>query len=323
LIKTATEQCHQVIVLVVDSAEDCFLARQRLNWITASPYPVTVDIISDIYDDDNSEAWAAHTLKHLRAYYYDLDFRNSAVFTSESYGDAYAEHMKFTHVSVDPPREIVPISATEVRSNIFQNWDFIPVAVKADIYARVVVIGAESTGTTTVAKELGKVFHATVVGEYGRFYSECFDDVLTHQWRNHEFPHIAYVQSQMERQLALSEGTGFVICDTDRVATSVFHEFYVENYVPIEQDFSSYRNRSLYLVTSPDDVPYVQDGLRKEDSLRPLMHETFVATLQHHNLEYIVLEGDLQTRFDTAFVMTNEFLVNFQYSRGPFSKSTH
>jgi NadR type nicotinamide-nucleotide adenylyltransferase len=323
LIKTATEQCSQVLVLVVDSAEDSFPAIQRLHWITACPYPVVVETISDIYDDDNSQAWADHTLKYFREYGWDLYFKNPAVFTSESYGDAYAEHMGFTHVSVDPPREIVPISATEVRDNIFQNWDFIPRAVQADLYARVVLIGAESTGTTTVAKALGKAMHTTVVGEYGRFYSECFDDVLSHQWHDDEFTHIAYMQSQMERQLVLSEETGFVICDTDSVATSVFHQLYVDNPNWTPGDFSSYRNRSLYLITSPDDVPYVQDGLRKEDSLRPLMHDVFIGTMLLHGLEYLVLEGDLQTRINTAFLMTQQFLGNFQYSRGPFSKSTH
>lgn len=318
VIQTACEQCRNVVILVVDSNEDCFPAQRRLNWIMQSPLPVSGYTIPDIYDDDNSQAWAEHTLRFLLDNcLYAFEVPHRAVFTSETYGEAYAQHMGFTHVSVDPERIHIPVSATAVRDDIFGNWEYIPDATRTSVYTRVVVMGAESTGTSTVAKELSQTMRAPLALEYGRFYTEGMVDLHSHTWRDEEFFHIAFTQRFMERNLAVYDSSGFVICDTDDIATAVFQDFYMpEVQRRISPEYLDYQQRSLYLVTSPEGVPFVQDGLRKDEELRQQMHEAFIKELEDYSMSYAVLTGSHEQRMQLAIYLTSEFLAQFSYERG-------
>lgn len=65
-----------------------------------------------------------------------------------------------THVLVDRARERVPVSGTAVRSGPYANWEYIEPPVPAWYAKRACVLGAESTGTTMLARLsiLGGVF---------------------------------------------------------------------------------------------------------------------------------------------------------------------
>ncbi len=81
---------------------------------------------------------------------------------------------------VDPARERHPVSGTLAREDPVAAWPWLSPAVRAHLARRVVVVGAESTGTTTLTRALtahyaarGGVWAATRwVPEYGRTYCE-------------------------------------------------------------------------------------------------------------------------------------------------------
>ncbi|NEE33240.1 AAA family ATPase, partial [Streptomyces sp. SID7982] len=71
-------------------------------------------------------------------------------------------------------------SGTAVRKDPVGCWDFLQPPVRAALARRVVILGAESTGTTTLARALAAHYRARggvwartgYVAEYGREYSE-------------------------------------------------------------------------------------------------------------------------------------------------------
>ena len=81
-----------------------------------------------------------------------------AVFSSEGYGAQLALWFDATHLPVDADRTAVPISGTAVRADLAAGWAWLAPATRAGLTTRVVLVGAESTGTTTIARLLARIF---------------------------------------------------------------------------------------------------------------------------------------------------------------------
>ncbi|MEK8110062.1 AAA family ATPase [Micromonospora sp. M12] len=92
----------------------------------------------------------------------------NAVFSSEAYGAELARRFDAVPVSVDPDRRTVPVSGTAVRADPAGHWRRLSAPVRAWFVRRVVVVGAESTGTTTMAAALAAHYGTRWVPEYGR-----------------------------------------------------------------------------------------------------------------------------------------------------------
>lgn len=288
LINTALQESDHVIVLVCDSPAYTIPATTRQAWLQRIHPAADVQIIPDLADDDNSAAWAAHTIDFL-------GYAPDSVFSSEEYGIAYSKLMGSTHHMVDQQRIHVPISATRVRADIQKEWQYLHPIVKADLALRIAVVGAESTGTTTLAKQLAQTYDAPIALEYGRLYSESFSD---HVWTNQEFVHIAQTQQSYEQSLA-STSDGLVICDTNATATTLWQQRYM---CEITEDVAAIARKDrvdLYVLTG-DEIPFEQDGTRDGEHIRHDMHDTFEHMLNTQSVPHIVARGSKQARLKKA-----------------------
>src|SRR6185503_4866454 len=90
---------------------------------------------------------------------------------------------------------------------------------------RVCLLGAESTGKTTLAEELADAYGTLVNPEYGRPYTEVGRD-RARPWTSDEFTHIARIHCWYEDFLA-GYARAVLFCDTDAFTTAVFHEVYL------------------------------------------------------------------------------------------------
>jgi nicotinamide riboside kinase len=129
------------------------------------------------------------------------------------------------------------------------NWDQLIGPAQAGLAARVVVLGAESTGTTTIAELLaahyrqrgGAWAHTVCVPEAGRGYTAdkwqqahaaavaadqreppLEELVCTHA----DFDAVAAEQTRSEEAAAMA-GSPLVVCDTDAFTTSVWERRYL------------------------------------------------------------------------------------------------
>src|SRR5262245_30498722 len=141
---------------------------------------------------------------------------------------------------------------------------------------RVVIIGSESSGTTTLARALAEHYHTVWVPEYGRVYSEG-RQYAGQPWRSDEFVHIATEQIRMEDTLA-RHANKVLICDTDAFATSIWHERYMGAASDDVRAIAAGRKYDLYVVTDVD-IPFVQDDIRDGESFRQWMQGRFIEEL--------------------------------------------
>ncbi|GAA4447642.1 hypothetical protein GCM10023148_53860 [Actinokineospora soli] len=170
---------------------------------------------------------------------------------------------------------------------------------------RVVVVGAESTGTTTLARELAEHFGAPCVGEYGREHTVAklaaarefspdarLDDLV---WTDGDFADVAARQTADED--ALAGRTPLLVCDNDAWAATVWAERYLGRpcALPIP-----HRDPALYLLTDHVGVPFEQDGWRDGEHVRAWMTARFARGLRDRDVPWVLLTGTPEHRLRRA-----------------------
>lgn len=293
LIDTATAACEQVTVIICAKDNETIPGLLRAQWLQKIHPTVRVMLMNDNkLADDDSEGWAAYTISVL-------GFAPDAVFTSEDYGDPYAKFMGCVHVLVDKERVTIPISGTMVRSNPMKYAEYLEPVVRAYFAKRVCLVGAESTGKTTLAKALAEHYQTVYVPEHGRFYSEGkLRAGKEAAWRSDEFVHIARAQVEFEETLA-EASNGLVIADTNAFATGVWHERYLGFRSAAVEKIAANHQPDLYILTDID-VPFEQDGTRDGEFVRHDMHQWFIERLKENKLPYVLVTGNQSERLNQA-----------------------
>lgn len=291
LIDTALSRCGTVVVIICGKPSDPIPGHHRQAWLREMHPGAEVRLIDDRYDENDSRVWAENTIRWLgRA--------PDAVFTSEHYGDAYAAHMGCCHVMVDQPRQAVPCSGTAVRNDPFAQWEHLSPPVREWYAQRIVVLGAESTGTTTLAQALAEHFETAWVPEFGREYSVEKQARGEIEWRSEEFLEIAREQTRRENQAARAANR-VLICDTNAFATTLWHRRYIGRISPPLDEFAKSCRADLYVLTG-DEIPFVQDGLRDGEAIRHEMHRWFEEALGRQAVPWISVRGNLAERLTQA-----------------------
>ncbi|MEO8362535.1 MAG: AAA family ATPase, partial [Vicinamibacteria bacterium] len=303
-IETARAQVDRLVVMVAHHPSQTIPGELRKAWLEEIHPNCEIHLVPDELADDPRE-WADFTVRHLgRA--------PDVVFSSESYGDAFAEHMGSRHVMVDASRLVVPISGTLVREAPLRHLNRLEPCVRAHYVQRVVLIGAESTGKTTLAQKLAEHFSTVWVPEFARAHWErkmqgrTLDDPPP-GWTREEFVDIALGQ-QASENAAARIANGVLICDTNAFATGTWFERYQHTRDP-EVDAIGARDKvDLYLHTAPD-VLFVQDGVRDGEKIREWMDRRFAEQLRGSTTPVLRIEGEYETRFRQAVSAIDRLLM--------------
>jgi HTH-type transcriptional regulator, transcriptional repressor of NAD biosynthesis genes len=305
LIDFARSRVDELSVIVCQKPGESPGGGLRADWLREIHPDAKILLIDDVYDEQDSRVWAENSIRWL-------GFVPDVVFTSEDYGERFAHFLGCEHVLVDKDRQCVPISGTIIRSNPLGCWSFLESPVRAWYAKRICLVGAESTGKTTLAQMLAERYQTVWVPEYGREYSER---KLTEDgecnWFSEEFTLIAETQCERENEAARLANK-VLICDTDAFATGVWHRRYKGERSPeVEAIAAGHRRPDLYLLTNVD-TPFVQDGTRDGELIREWMHETFVAELTAQLRPFRLLSGSLQERFREAVEFIDEVIAGKQ-----------
>lgn len=315
LVRTASRAAERVTVVVMAATIESISLADRVAWmreVHADDRNVTITGIRDDHpvDYESDAIWRAHVALMEAAARSVTDEPVDSVFTSETYGDELAHRLGARHVSVDPARETHRVSGTVVRSDPVAHWAALAPCVRTHLAWRVVLVGAESTGKTTVAAAVaarlrtrgGAFRDATWVSEVGREVTERKlatlgpDAPLTAlTWATEDFVDIAREQARREAEAARA-GAPVLVCDTDAFATGIWHERYCGESSSAVESLGGAAPFHLYLLTHPDDVPFSQDGFRDGEHLRAWMTKRFVERLDASGRRWQWLRGGREAR---------------------------
>lgn len=214
------------------------------------------------------------------------------VITRESYGPGLAAHLGIEHEWAGAPRTQEEPSGTRIRADVHSHRDLLDPAVYSHFVERVVLMGAESTGKSTLTARLAHEFGTEHVPEYGREHYAArggqldLDDYVT----------IARVHREHEDEAA-QRANRYLFVDTNAVTTMFFSHYYNRDSLPGLRDLADEcASRYRHVVVCDDDIPFEQDGWRDNEVWRGRMHGMVLHDLATRRIPFHVVSGSLDER---------------------------
>ncbi len=162
---------------------------------------------------------------------------------------------------------------------------------------RIAILGAESSGKSTLAAALAAHYQTVWVPEYLREFVEVQQRVPY----EHEQIHIGTTQVTREDEASSHVAARtYVFCDTTPLMTAIYSRYcFGKVDAPLAQLAAS-RRYEVTLVAAPD-CPWVADGLQRDsDAARQAIHAIVVQTLDELGVAYLLVEGALPQRMATV-----------------------
>lgn len=161
---------------------------------------------------------------------------------------------------------------------------------------RVAILGAESTGKSTLAEALAARYGTVWVPEYLREFVETHARTP----RADEQFFIAAMQVEREEAVLATLEEGWLFCDTTPMMTAVYSYHYFTSPDAELAALAASRQYDCTLVTAPTN-PWVGDGLMRDgDEVRQSVHRVLVAELRKAGIPYLLVEGDVTQRVQQA-----------------------
>ncbi len=309
LVQQAAAQCERLLVLSYSKPEfdRCGVARRK-EWLAAR-FPGHECLVIDdcwlskacqglgineqpIPRNDAADAAQQHWLAWLLGEV--LDRKPDAMFCSEDYGPSAAQTLsrafskEVVAVSIDRERVCIPISASAIRTSpgIARRWTSPEVA--AAFVRRLVLLGGESSGKTTLAEALAIKLGTGWVAEYGR---ELWD--LQGGLDESDLPKIAREQVLREDKAALT-AVDWLVCDTSPLTTCGYSHWMFGRTDP-ELGRLAARPYDAVVLCCPD-FAFVQDGTRQGEGFRLTQHAWYVERLRAGSAQWLAVTGSVEQR---------------------------
>ena len=237
--------------------------------------------------------------------------QDDIIVASERYGKKLAEVTGTRFYPYDIDRAITPVKATKIRNDPLDHFGDIIPEFQPYLRTRVTIFGAESTGKTTLSKELAQELSATWLFEYARPYLEETTNEIT----------TASMTGIWQGQRALQEHADdvtespFIVQDTDLFSTVGYWEFphwqTTIGACPEGLIADALRLKSdLYIVTRSN-IPFEADPLRYGGDKREGSDEYWLDVCKRYGLPYIVLDTPFrEDRLTQAIAATKATALN-------------
>jgi len=302
LIAFAKSRCEHLIVSMSFMPKDPIDHTLRFAWlqkIFEGDKDITLVEKIDDFNDDNLPLFEATKLwaDFIRREFPDIE----GFFCSEDYGEPLAFHLGLPCIWFDKAREQVPVSATKIRQEPFEYWDFIPSVVQPYFVKKICLFGPESVGKTVLSQKLAEYYKTVFVPEAAR-------ELLTTNDINE-----AIITKIGKRQTAsvkerMAIANKLLFCDTDLLTTQIYAQHYL-GFVPailksLEQEIAY----DLYFLLDID-VPWVDDPLRDLGHRRAEMYQVFKAELEKRQISYISIDGNWEERMDKMIAEINRLTI--------------
>lgn len=185
---------------------------------------------------------------------------------------------------IDVQRMVNPVSGTKCRTNMIGNWDKLANHYKERLNYKIAIMGAESTGKSTLARETAYWNQGTcvMIPEQGRIHMVHPElsklDLELFAMRQYNQIHFNAIQKPIS------------IVDTTCITTEMFCPLY-----GIKSDMvgelAMLENIDLYVVLRPV-VEFEQDGMRimTEDATRQQLTDALISRLEYDQQNFIVID---------------------------------
>lgn len=156
---------------------------------------------------------------------------------------------------------------------------------------RIAILGAESSGKSTLCEALAQRHRTVWVPEYLREFVDTMGRV---PFEEDQFG-IARTQRARE-DAAAAQARDYLFCDTTPLMTALYSRVYWGRVDAQLAELARSHDYALTLVTATD-TPWTPDGLQREsEEVRELVHRMVLAELLERGIPFLLVEGDLPRR---------------------------
>ena len=164
---------------------------------------------------------------------------------------------------------------------------------------KLILIGPESTGKTTLSIYLAKLYNFDLITEYSRIYLSKKRNYYVYE----DLKKIAIKQNQIERDNRSEK----IIMDTDLLTIKIWSEFKYGSCDPeIEKIISSYDRNKRYYLLLKDDIKWEYDPLRESKNDRAEIFSLHKNLLEKKGFNYSIISGTGINRINNAIKIVEE-----------------
>ncbi len=199
------------------------------------------------------------------------------------------------------------ISSTEIRKNPYAHWDWIPNIAKPYYVKKVLLMGGESTGKSTLTINLANRFNTNYIDEAGRDISERSGTDM--MMLSEDFTEIL-LQHKLNEIKAIEHSNKVIFEDTDALITQFFMGFLedpgIEKNKALSDAIDALNSYDLILFLEPD-VAFVQDGDRSEEirDNREKYSDQIKDLILSHGKRFVTVSGSYEKRYEKAIIEVN------------------
>ena len=238
------------------------------------------------------------------------------IVASEAYGETIATLSGNTFVPYDIARAIHPARASRIREDPIALFSHVLPEFQPVLRLRITVLGAESTGKTTLSRALADSLGGHWLPEWARPYleqtdsPEVDDEKMRTIWRG---------QKALQLHGHTLVDKPFTVQDTDLFATVGYWRNWQPKAVPAGLVDDAMRDASdLYLLTASS-IPFEPDPLRYGGDRRETDDSYWVALAEEFGLPFAVIQSvDEKARVEEASRIATErfnLAANLNYRR--------
>ena len=287
LCKVAQSLSKNLLIILTNNKNDPIPLEVRVGWLK---YEFPKAIIKKV----DGKATLSY-LSNIKCILDNISVNSAScefhLYSSDTYAAKIAEELKIKYTILDPDRLAQNIRSNTLLTDPYSQWFEMPFSVRLSLIKRLVLIGPESVGKSTLAKKIKSAFSPQpFLPEYGRPY-EIFRE--PGPYHDHEFENIVSVHAAHRKALLPFSGPIFIE-DTDELATAVWVEMLKQKQLPsIEKKITLPFH---YLLMDPT-VPFSQEKTRYFDKeKRDEFFKKIKNKLEHYNASYQILTGSWDDR---------------------------
>jgi NadR type nicotinamide-nucleotide adenylyltransferase len=296
VLETALESVDHVIVLMYSNPDFPGMPAQvRANWIRTL-YPAALVFVPDNPPPNEADDFTQRDFvrRWLETHASGLPNggRVDLVFGSDAYLTGFAQHIGAFPKVVDAARQRFTISGTQIRSDVHAHRHMLDPHVYQHFVERVVFLGAESTGKSTLTERMALEYNTVFVPEYGREVWERQNGQLELE----DYIHIARRHRELEDERVL-KANRYLFVDTNAITTMFLGYAYEGNGLPeLTSLAQAAETRYHHVFLCADDIAFHQDGWRDDHVWRSRAQGMIRYDLAVRGVAYTVVSGSLEDR---------------------------
>lgn len=169
-------------------------------------------------------------------------------------------------------------------------------------FKKIAVVGPESTGKSTITRQLAQHYHTLWVPEYARYYCAALTEPCNLQDETNMF----HGQVALEESILAIAQKELIFCDTTFLTVKIWSDEVFGETPAVVLDALPRYHYDLYLLMDID-LPWQEDPLRDFPHKREHFMQVWHKELTALNANYIIIGGQ-QERLNNAIAAVEHFI---------------